>query len=216
MSDVPTMTPITDDELVKEKSLREIYFVARSIPVSKFNQVVTVLVAVMLALYVCLTQEPTQEIAEKVRVFADYTFGFSVSILSFLLAGFTIYITVMKPDLLLFMASVRETRSGLPWIKATSFNFLRVMANYVVVCVFCLVVKLFGSVSGPVSVLFALTLTDPSRPKEWVAKIALVLLGAAAVHLFLLLQSFIFNIHSTAMATICWERQNALKKDKQP
>ena len=184
-------------------------------PVSPFNQLGTFVVFALLILYGVLSDAKTPFLAGRVREIADYGFGFAVSMLSFLIAGFTVYLTVMKPSLILFMANTREDKSRLPWIKVTAFYFLRVMTVYVAFCLLCLVIKIFGATSGPLSSFLCWFLIDAEFSKLWIARLSLALVGSSVIHLILLLQSFIYNIYATSMAAICWERQNADKEAAQ-
>lgn len=169
--------------------------------------------AALLCAYVFVTHEDAHSIAEKVRGLADYGFSFATSILSFLIAGFTIYITVTKTELLLFFSSERDPDSGLPWIKHMAFIFLRVMAIYVIFCLLCVGIRLFCGQGGAVTVLLDRIPPDPVATKGLIAKIGFVVVGSALVHILLLLQSFIFNIYHTAILAICWEReQNSNQK----
>lgn len=201
--------PVTSEELLAEKNLRAVFWAARSLPVSRFNQGATALAILLLGIYAWLTPEDGHAFAEKVRVLADYGFGFATSILSFLIAGFTIYVTITKTELLLFLSAQRHEQSGLPWIKQSTFLFLRVMTIYVVFCLLCVGVKLFGGQDGALSLLLDWGLSDPQASKQWIAKIGFVAVGAGLVHILLLLQSFIFNIYHMAMLSICWEREQA-------
>lgn len=203
------MDPVTSDELLKEKNLRAVFWAARKLPVSLFNQGCTVIIILVLGAYICLTPEDGPVMAKKVRELADYGFSFATSILSFLIAGFTIYVSITKSELLLFLSGQRHEESGLPWIKHSTFIFLRVMAIYVVFCLLCVSVKLFGGPSGALSLLLDLSSADPVASKRWIAKIGFVVLGAGMVHILVLLQSFIFNIYHTAMLSICWEREQS-------
>lgn len=201
------MEPVTSEELLAEKSLPAVFWAARRLPVSRFNQSVTGLFVILLSLYVVLTPENGHIMAEKVRVLADYGFSFATSILSFLIAGFTIYITITKTELLLFLGAQRHEESGLPWIKYSTFLFLRVMAIYVLFCLLCVGVKLLGGAGGALSLLLDWCLDESIASKRWIAKIGFVTIGASLVHILLLLQSFIFNIYHMAMVSLCWERE---------
>lgn len=203
------MEPVSSEELLAEKNLRAVFWAARRLSVSRFNQGCTAVTILLLGAYAWLTPEDGHAIAEKVRGLADYGFGFATSILSFLIAGFTIYVTITKTELLLFLSSKRHEESGLPWIKHSTFLFLRVMAVYVLFCLLCVGVKLFGGLGGALSLLLDWSLSDPQASKRWIAKIGFVVVGAGLVHILLLLQSFIFNIYHMAMLSICWEREQA-------
>lgn len=195
------MVPIPSEELLKEKSLLDVYFASRCISVSRLNQAITFVSMVLLALYAWFSPEPTHQFADRVRAIADYGFSFATSILSFLIAGFTIYLTVTKIDHLILMASLRH-ENGLPWVKHIAFSFLRIMAVYVVYCLACIGVKIFASSGGPLAILVD-ALSGADQVKHCIARIGIVVLGGATIHLVLLLQSFIFNIYNTSVTVLC-------------
>lgn len=200
------MKQITSEELLQEKSLLAVYASSRRMAVNRLNQVVTLLVTITLSVYVALTPEATHQIAERVRAITDYGFAFATSILSFLIAGLTIYLTVTKVEHMVLMASIRQKPSGLPWIKYVSFSFLRIMFVYVIYCAACICIKLFASPGGLLTILASYT-ASPTEIKWWVASIGLVILGGATIHLVMLLQSFIFNIYNVSMTVLCLEME---------
>ncbi len=164
------MNPVTSDELLEEKNLRAVFWAARRIPASRFNQGCTLTVVLLLVAYIFLTPEDGPVIAKKVRELADYGFSFATSILSFLIAGFTIYVSITKSELLIFLSEQRHEESGLPWIKHSTFIFLRVMAIYVVFCLLCVSIKLFGGPSGALSLLLDLSSADPALAGDWIGR----------------------------------------------
>jgi hypothetical protein len=206
------MEPVASEELLKEKDLRAIFIAARKLPVSYFNQGCTMVTIILLSAYIFLTPEDASAVAEKTRELADYGFSFATSILSFLIAGFTIYLSIAKTDLLLFLSEQRNEQSNLPWIKHAAFAFLRVIIIYVVFCMLCISIKLFGGQNGAADLLLDAILVDPAASKRWIGSICFVVVGAGLVHILLLLQSFIFNVYHTAMLSICWERERAARE----
>lgn len=209
------MAPISSEELLKEKSLLDVYFASRCISVSKLNQAITFISMALLALFAWFSPESTHQFSDRVRAMADYGFSFATSILSFLIAGFTIYLTVTKIDHLILMASLRH-ENGLPWVKHIAFSFLRIMVVYVVYCLACVGVKIFASSAGPLSILIdALSAAD--QVKHCISRIGIIVFGGASIHLILLLQSFIFNIYNTSVTVLCLdieEREQADSKSQ--
>lgn len=200
------MTEISSEELLKEKSLYEVYVASRRMPVSRLNQVGTAVVMALVSVFCWLSPDTYHLIAERVRTLSDYGFQFSTSILSFLIAGFTIYLTVTKTDLLIAMASHRHQQTGLPWVKYLSFAFLRIMIVYVAYCLYCIGIKILASPGGLIPIVLA-QVAQAETVKLWVARIGFVMLSGATVHLVFLLQSFIFNIYHVSLTMLCVERE---------
>lgn len=201
------MNPVTSEELLQEQSLLDVYRAARALPVSRFNQRVTGFVCIVLVLYVWFSPESAHALAEKTRTLADYSFSFATSILSFLIAGFTIYLSVTKLDLLLLLASVRNEKTELPEIKQIAFYFVRTLVHYVLFCLLCVVIKLFASSGGLLSLLIFNLPNNPFPTTGAIAGIGFVLVGTLLIHMLMLLQSFVFNIYKTAMLSVVWERE---------
>lgn len=206
--------PITDEELLKEKDLSAVYLRARVLPESKLNRRVTIGFVVLLALSVCLGNQTASELIALTRGLVSTGLTFTISILSFLIAGFTIYLTVTNSDMLVALSESRHNGSGLPWIKYIAFHFLRVMAVYIGFLLYCLAVQLFGSPNGAISNLLAL-LTSRTEQVRWqVAAIVFVFTAGVMVNMVMLLQSFVANIYATTMMNIVDERRRRRKQAK--
>lgn len=195
-------------ELLKEKSLWQIYCQSRSLrSTSNFNTYATLLVIGMLAVYVWLTPETAKELADRTREIAADGFAFATTILGFLVAGFTVFATVTKPDLFVFMARTRHKQSGLPWVKYNFFKFMEVFYVYIVFAGMCLGVRLLAKPSGALDLLLIHSTPDPATTKLYLAKIGLVLLGSVFFYTLLQLKSFIYNVYHVVMTSIRWEME---------
>lgn len=189
---------------MQEKDLLAVYLASRKIKVSRANQYITAAFMVILFAYAVFAPQPLQALPAQIRLVADYGFAFATSILSFLIAGFTIYLTITKVEHFILMSSIRNPQSGLPWVKHAAFSFLRILAVYVFYCLLCVGIKLLAASGGPITLLINL-LSQPETTKLWLARIGYVILGGATLHLVLLLQSFIFNIYNISMTVLCLE-----------
>lgn len=197
-------TPASSEELLQEKDLLAVYLASRKIKVNRPNQYITAGFMIVLFVYALFVPQPLQTLPTQIRSVADYGFTFATSILSFLIAGFTIYLTITKVEHFILMSSHQHSGSGLPWIKYATFSFLRILAVYVFYCLACVAIKLLAAPGGPITLLLNL-LSDPAATKLWLARIGYVILGGTTLHLVLLLQSFIFNIYHTSMTALCLE-----------
>lgn len=206
--------PITDEELLEEKDLSAVYLRARVLPESKLNRRVTIGFVVLLALSVCLGNQTASELIALTRGLVSTGLTFTISILSFLIAGFTIYLTVTNSDMLVALSESRHNGNGLPWIKYIAFHFLRVMAVYIGFLLYCLAVQLFGSPNGAISNLLALLPSRTEQVRWQVAAIGFVFTAGVMVNMVMLLQSFVANIYATTMMNIVDERRRRRKQAK--
>jgi len=194
-------------ELLKEKSLWQIYCQTRILQsTSHFNDYATLVVVVILLTYAVLTPESAKEIAEKTREIAADGFLFATTILGFLVAGFTVFATITKPDLFVFMAKNRHRQSGLPWVKYNFFIFMEVFIIYILFAGMCIGVRLMAEPNGVITLLINNT-SQPLITKLYIAKIGFILLGSIFIYTLLLLKSFIFNVYHVVMTSIRWEME---------
>jgi hypothetical protein len=209
------MTDLDPAEITKEVDLWDIYVQSRKLPEGRLSKRVAKpfswAILVILSIYAALSNKPVNELANEVRSLADLGFNFSISILGFLVAGFTIFATVTKPNLFIKLAKVKHTKSGLSYLKYTFFVFMYVFIAYLSFTLFCLLIKLLASPSGVISTALICLSNYPEHidlSKRILAGVGIATLGTWAFHLIILLQSFIFNIYITVMTSIRWEIQN--------
>ncbi|WP_032900461.1 hypothetical protein [Pseudomonas lactis] len=195
---------LSPKSLMNEKSLWDIYIQARRIPFNRFNFWATLFVLVAVALQYCMLEISLDEKLKIVREFSTMALGVVVSVLGFILAGFTIFATISQPEMLVAMSKYRHDVSQLSYLKNNFFTFMRVFIYYLLYTVFCLMVIVFAVKGGLVHKLVMLS------PISW--KIAEWLVGAAYVGLyagmfFLLMQlkSFIYNVYHSVMTAIRWK-----------
>lgn len=215
MTETQEERAVQPKELLKEKSLWQIYCQSRALrSSSNFNAYATLMVVGILATYAWLTPESAKELAERTREIAADGFAFATTILGFLVAGFTVFATVTKPDLFVFMARTRHKQSGLPWVKYNFFKFMEVFYVYIVFAGMCLGVRLLAKPSGALTLLINST-SDPATTKLYLAKIGFVLLGGVFIYTLLLLKSFIYNVYHVVMTSIRWEMEKPQDHSRQ-
>lgn len=114
------LSPIS---FTKEKSLWQIYVQSRKIPTSKFNLITTSIVF-MAAMTSWLSDQDTAETIRSVRDMSSTCFNASLTILGFLVAGFTIFATLTNARMFIQMGQIREreTNSGLTYLKSHSLS----------------------------------------------------------------------------------------------
>ena len=199
------MSGFDPKSLTEERNLWDIYLKSRRIPVSRFNQIATITVFCLLIGYVLVGQFDAATIAQKTKVIAAIGFTFSTSILGFLIAGFTIFATISKPELFMKLAQVKEDKSGLSYLKYTFFGLMKVFIFYLAFAVLTFFIQAFYEVSANISALIHRVSEEPFFVVLSLS--ALIFVGTATwfFHLFMLLQSFIFNIHNAVMMSVQWE-----------
>ena len=131
-------------------------------------------------------------------------FSYAISILGFLIAGFTIFATLTKPDLLLRMMDKIHEDTGLTYLKYNYFVFIRVFIFYLLISALYLFGILFCGEDGFVTKLIGL-IPECGIIKINLIKISYICLTTSMVFLVLLLKVFIFNIYHITMNNLRWE-----------
>jgi hypothetical protein len=223
MSFAPEQRKVLSD-LLKEKTLWEIYRQSWRIKLSTFNCWASIVVGLAIAVVSGMTSTTFSPISNLLASIASVGFGASVSLLGFLLAGFSFFATVS--DKLLFSRMAESPHEcGLSYLKYNFFVFMRVFVEYLVFAVLSLVVLVCFQKDAPVGEHIAEVLDAASwPPRFWLpgtpsAMIGSLLLGAyLGLFVFILLQlkSFIFNINHVVMTNIRWSLENEyLKKNSE-
>lgn len=189
--------------LIEEKSLLDVYVKSRRIPFNGFNFWSTVVVFALVVVQYCLLEVSLDEKLKVVRDFASLAMQVVVSVLGFLLAGFTIFATISQPDMLVAMSRHRA-ESGLSYLKNNFFIFMRVFIYYLAYTVFCLLLIIFAVKGGVVHGLVSLSPIS-KEICEWLVGFSYVSLYGGFFFLLMQLKSFIFNVYHSVMTAIRWK-----------
>jgi hypothetical protein len=212
------MAMLEPTDLTREKTLLDLYRLGRKFPHSKFNRRVALLMAALLTLYCYLQWDNTSILVTALRKTADVGLSFSTSILGFLIAGFTVFVTVTRVDIFVAMARVEYEYSGESYLKYNLVQFMLVFSHYIAYLFVCICFVLFAQPHGLVSTVTAQLLAISAYPcistilYKLPVAIALVLLGAWTTYLVLLLKSFIYNTFQVITTTVLWELERPTRK----
>lgn len=209
------MDDVKGEDLFSEKSLWAVYRVCFTrLKRSKFNTVSTLLVFVSLLAHVLFLNPDTGALIKTVRSLADVGIGYGTTVLGFLIAGFTIFATLTKPELLRRMYETLHP-SGLNYIKINFYAFIEVFIVYLVLVGICLCVKIFAPEKGAMTGLiywFNNNSFGYQIESDFWKKCGYVFLSTFVFYSILALKSFVYNTHHAVMTLIVWglnEENNA-------
>lgn len=200
---------MSDDDLsakalTAEKNLWAIYLKARRVPFNSFNFWATATITVLVAAQYCVMDTALDDKLKIVRDFSYIAMGLVISILGFILAGFTIFSTISQPEMLVAMSRHRHEVSGLSYLKNNYFIFMRVFIYYIIYAIACLAIITFGTRGGLVQKLVNLSPIS-WHIEEWLIGLAYVFVYAGLFFLLMQLKSFIFNVYHSVMTAIRWK-----------
>ena len=198
------MYSFDDSDLTSEKSLWDVYKLSRRIKPSKFHVIVVVGCFFALTLNAVIFSNNEDVILADLRKWAEMGFGFSITILGFLIAGFTIFSTLSKPRMMLAMMDHTNQETGLPTLKYNFFAFMKVFIAYIALLLLYTLILIFGQSGGLVSnVIDYLPNSDCVRTV--IINFGYAIVGSSFFYLLLLLKSFVFNIYAIVMNMLRWE-----------
>lgn len=194
------------NELTEEKSLWDIYKKAFVIFPNKLQITIVLIVAICLSVNSFVLETNISTLLNDVRGWSVFGFNFAITTLGFLIAGFTIFATLTKPDMMLAMMDHTKREYHLPTLKYNFFVFIKVFISYIFFAVVYVLVMLLGQKGGFLSNAIEL-IPDSLCVKVVLIKISYVVIGSSFIHLLLQLKSFIFNIYMIVMNMLRWEHK---------
>lgn len=186
-------------EFFKEKNLWQIFKSSQVIPISKSNKWISIIVASITFINGCFLT--SQNLYEVVTVTSGTLFGVLITTLGFLVAGYTIFCTVIPLDLQKNMSSVIDEEVGLSYFNSFHFLFLRVFFYFVIFSGFLFLINFFHGSTGLIFFFienkcfyFVINLTGYT------------LISGITIFILMELMSFIFNIFQSVRTTLYWEK----------
>ena len=199
------------EDITREKSLWDIYKSSRNFKISKFNTIVLIICTILSGCYAII--KDAEFLIGQIQSLSNFGFTFSIAILGFLIAGFTIFSTVTKPSLLLKMMEVPHEETGLPYLKYNFFNIMLVFIYYLMVTSIFLFVILFFHKNTLLSAFIEGLLGD-KLSQYYIIKIFYVFIVCCIAFLMLQLKTFIFNVYSITMTNLRWEAYEQQRRRK--
>ena len=201
----------TPKDLTKEKSLFALWRLSFKFEQSRFNLIAALLVSGMIPRFVWLVPEYPELITGQLRRLVTAGIAFAPSTLGFLIAGFTVFVTVIRIDVFLEMAQREKPGTGESFLKYNLSAFMVVFVHYVTYLFCCITLDLFIQTGGLASVALANARTYPEiagqvdTVKYWVSGGLLMFMGGWTVYLVMLLKSLVFNVYHVTLTAVRWE-----------
>lgn len=202
--------------LTEEKNLWQVYLKARRFPGTTFNTfaragTIGLLVVFCIANEFCFKRSlmDLKETASQIRSWADAGIGFGSQVLGFLIAGFTIFATLSKPQLFIDLSHAQKKGTQVSQLKFMFFNFLMVFIHYVAFLWLCVFIKLFGQEGGATTKLLSWALKNHEWGKALVLNILFIGMGFWFVNILILLKSFVWNVYQSVILSILYEEERS-------
>ncbi len=207
------------EDLFKEKSLWDIYRLSRTLPQSRFNVVLRRGTFFILFSFCILNEYLGNRLLSigsmeaAVRNWSEQGLAFAAQTLGFLIAGYTIFATITRPELNSILAQTPEKRSKINSLKFIHTVFISVFISYLSFVSFCLAITLFANSSGPLTALLHPAVINHRLMKAFVVSGIFCIEGTWLVELLLLLKSFVWNLYQAVLVVIAWEAPPTVEKE---
>lgn len=192
------------EDLLGERSLLDIYAIARLTPPNGFNVAVTVIVFFVCIAYCIRVGADQSSVLALLRQITADAIAFSTSILGFLVAGFTICVST-KSETFFAMAKHEKDETGVSYLKYNLSIFLLVFIHYLAFTILCLSIRVFFASGGPGAVFLRdIPVSIETRNLVKSVGVAIVFVGFVTwfFYVLMLLKSFIFNVYHIVMTGI--------------
>lgn len=208
------------ERATKEKSLNEVYWKARRVGSTRGNFGVAVLVSIVFCLlavgdwHFCLGVFSLGVLKAFVSQIAEIGFALTTAILGFLIAGFSIFASITRPEIFAGLARLDHKDLGLSRLQFIFFNFLLVFVHYLAFLATSIFLKLALPVAPAVFEEIQRHTELPLIPMWWTAMSIAALLLGWLTFLIMLLKSFIWNIYQAVLVVIVTGDQIAMLEEK--
>ena len=209
------------DKITEEKSLFAVYRKARSIALGRINKQIATAAFVAAAflfginIYVNMAIAPYAALITTIREIGDAGFSFSTGILGFLIAGFSIFASITKPEVFILLAKLPHKEGEITRLQFIFFNFLVVFVHYIFFLAACFFIKLGLYDNGPLSGILRILAEQDKRIIVFGSSATLCVLITWLTFLLMLLKSFIWNIYQSVLLSIVTEGQRREDEEQQ-
>jgi hypothetical protein len=191
-------------DIQKERSLWEILVASSKFRPNRFNVSVVVIVffSVLISIVIDIimaenASDIAKQCAESAKEVNEFGFDFVVQVLGFLIAGFTIFATIGRPDLFMKLAMVEHNENKVSHFKVIFYYFMR---TFILFCVyigfnfaFTVVYHFLETHSG----VGRFVGTAPIQVRNFISVSVYMFSVFFVVILIVQLKSFIWNVFAT-------------------
>lgn len=198
------------EEITRLNCFSKLYSEVRRLKTSKHINVMFIIALVTFSAFNTIGSSDVSLISGNVVTYSTSLIGWSVSILGFILAGYSIYSTLTDKELNLALASVEQPVYGMSYLAYTHAVFIKVIIEITAVCLIAYIIQVFVDSS-----LFYFFLKEGSGCQYFTCSTAILLSTLQALFVYVLMSClvFIYNVYHSIMTSIRWYAEQKLNED---
>ncbi|WP_207383342.1 hypothetical protein [Comamonas thiooxydans] len=195
----------------------DLYKLSYKFPTSKPNIIFFILSLALLLIYCYCVEPSVAQVAGNLRVTLSFGASLAPGIIGFLVAGFTIFVTITKVELFNFMAIKRYKNTNESYLKYNMSAFMLAFIHYCAYIFTCAILVIFAQPNGPLILVVKFIFneiyhyTDKNYYLDFL-KIFFSFFGAWSIYLILLLKTFVYNIYQVLCTTVRWSIESDNQK----
>lgn len=202
-------SPVELDSLFKEQSLLEVYKAAPSFFQKRFNRWTVVGIFSLLSLFAILHMAIVSfrdsiafPFADTFLLFANTGISLAGTILGFLIAGFAILCTILRPQTMIALQKIRNKEFDCSELRLLFLVFIDVIIQYLALLFWSIIALVCGGSKGPAAAFGKLLAKVHWFIPFLLAHVIFVLWATWFIMLALSLKSFVFNLYQSLLLSI--------------
>lgn len=191
-----------------ETSLFQLYLLSYKFPYSKFNYATTVICFILSVIFLSYNNNSYKVFIKTLE------FGAAIvpSILGFLIAGFTVFVTITKPGVFSLMAKKQFENTGQSYLKHNLSAFILAFVHYLAYLSIVFLIKIFIVDNLYISKILILLKNECINYENIIKIIVTSFFISWTWYLIMLLKSFIYNVYQIVVTSVRWELENEKKQ----
>jgi len=192
-------------ELFQDKNLLAVYRQSSSYAQNTFDKsvkIVSLVLLVVMSAYLIFSKSDLFPVAVKsISSWVALGFNYSITILGFLVAGFTIFATMTKVEIFIALTQATHKTENISHIKFIFYSFLRVFINHIILLFACVGTTMLKDSSA----IYLSAFADGDtiiRIKKAAVMIVLPIVGYLLINAMLQLKTFIWNLYQSVIVAI--------------
>jgi hypothetical protein len=188
--------------LFAEKSLWQIYSKSGGFYKNRFNRIAVLCVFIILAAFSVFRLRSTSGydfLRDTFFLWSGAGLTYSSTILGFLVAGFAVLFTVLRPQTAYLMTKLTRKGETMNELKLVFVTFVEVFVQYTAFVFWCVLYTVAGQKFGPIETAGDILGHQWPEAPVLVSYMAFVVWGTWFALIVLKLKSFIFNLYQSLM-----------------